>query len=358
MGKEQQWIITLAIHPGLQILIGLGVVVILIWIFWPGQGLVALLSRNRMNSQRVQLEDALKYLFDCEYKKKVCDLNSIAGNLQIPVDKAGRLIQKMISLGLVNLTDHYLQLTDAGRSYALRVIRVHRIWERYLADETGVLQTDWHWEADQLEHYVTNEDTEKIAARMGHPVFDPHGDPIPTVDGEIPGQKGKSLAEMKEGEIGNIIHIEDEPKSIYEQIVVQGLYPGMQVYVADVSDRSITIVADGEECTLTPMFAHQITVELESVDTIVQSKYELLSTLDIGETAEVVGISPNLRGPQRRRLMDLGFVPGSSVSAEIKSASGDPTGYRVMGTTIGIRKSQAEMIFIKRNSLTKDGSAA
>ncbi|MCB0668321.1 MAG: DtxR family transcriptional regulator [Saprospiraceae bacterium] len=351
--KDQSQIMILEIQPGIQLLIGIGIVAMLIWIFWPGHGLISLFSRTKMNSQRVQLEDALKYLFDCEYKKKVCDINSIAGNLQISVDKAGRLIQKMLSLELVSLTDHYIQLTDAGRSYALRVIRVHRIWERYLADETGVQQTDWHLQADQLEHYVTNEDTEKIAAKLGHPVFDPHGDPIPTIEGEIPHQKGKSLADMKEGEIGNIIHIEDEPKSIYEQLVVQGLYPGMQVYVTDVSDRSITIVADGEECNLTPLFANQITVELQAKNTTVQSKYELLSSLKVGEAGEVVGISPNLRGPQRRRLMDLGFVPGSLVSAEIKSASGDPTGYRVMGTTIGIRRKQADMIFINKKDVKK-----
>ncbi|MDD2512604.1 MAG: FeoA family protein [Proteiniphilum sp.] len=75
---------------------------------------------------------------------------------------------------------------------------------------------------------------------------------------------------------------------------------------------------------------------------------EVLSALPIGEQAEVSGISPKCRGQQRRRFMDLGIIPGSIISAVMKSASGNLIGYRVMGTTIGIRKEQAGQIFIKR----------
>jgi DtxR family Mn-dependent transcriptional regulator len=227
---------------------------------------------------------------------------------------------------------------------------VHRIWESYLADETGVAQADWHNEADWIEHQVTPEDTEKLAAQMGNPVYDPHGDPIPTVEGELPPPRGQALNCLKEGNLARIIHIEDEPRSIYEQLVVLGLYPGMQVYVTDVEEGRITFAADGEERVLTPLFASQITVEMVSGKAPATRKYSLLSSLDIGESAEVAGISPNCRGQQRRRLMDLGIVPGSLISAEIKSASGDPVGYRVMGTTIGIRKQQADMIFIHKEN--------
>ena len=339
-------IIILSIEPGLMFFSGISVLVILFWVFWPKKGLLALLSRIKNNNQRVQLEDALKFLFDCEYNKNLCNMNSIAGNLNISDDKTSQLIERLLTMGLISMNDHTISLTDTGRSYSLRVIRVHRIWERYLADETSVAQADWHNEADRLEHYVAQEDTEKLAAQMGNPVFDPHGDPIPSIEGELPEPKGKPLNYLKEGETGQIIHIEDEPRSIYEQLVVQGLYPGMQVYVTDVDKGKITFAANGDECNLTPLFAAQITVELLSGKVPLTPKYELLSSLNIGETAEIVAISPNCRGQQRRRLMDLGIVPGSLVSSEMKSPSGDPVGYRVMGATIGIRKTQADLIFI------------
>jgi len=256
------------------------------------------------------------------------------------------------------MKDLNISLTDTGRSYSLRIIRVHRIWERYLADETSVAQADWHKEADWLEHRVSSEDAEKLAAQIGNPVFDPHGDPIPTSGGEIPAAKGRPLSCMKEGEVARIIHIEDEPRSIYEQLVVLGLYPGMQVYMTSVEEGKVSFAADGEECVLTPLFAAHITVELVSEKMPVTPRYTALSSLRIGEKAEIAGISPNCRGQQRRRLMDLGIVPGSMITAEMKSASGDPVGYRVMGATIGIRKKQADLIFIhKKNKNSYEHSA-
>ncbi|MCF8366004.1 MAG: metal-dependent transcriptional regulator [Bacteroidales bacterium] len=342
--------IILSIPPGSMIVAGFAVLGIIFWIFWPKRGLLALLQKIKMNNERVQLEDALKYLFDCEYNSNMCNMNSIAGNLNISDDKAGQLIERLLSMGLITMDNQNISLTDTGKSYSLRVIRVHRIWERYLADETSIAQADWHNEADRIEHFVTREDTEKLAAQMGNPVFDPHGDPIPSIDGDLPEPKGKLLNHMKEGESGQIIHIEDEPRSIYEQLVAQGLYPGMPVFVTGVDNGKIIFAANGDECILTPLFAAQITVEALSDKTPVSAKHELLSSLELGERAEIAGISPNCRGQQRRRLMDLGVVPGSMVSAEMKSASGDPVGYRVMGTTIGIRKQQADLIFIHKNN--------
>lgn len=343
-------LIILQVDAGLYLVLGLIMLMFLAWLFWPKKGGLALILRMKQNNQRVLLEDALKFLFDCEYKNTYCDIHSLAGNVGISLDKAGKLIERLLTLDLITLKDQYIHLTDSGRSYALRVIRIHRIWERYLADETSMNQADWHNEACRIEHYVTAEETEKLAAQMGNPVFDPHGDPIPTIHGELPKQSGVALNNFKEGEMGYIVHIEDEPRSIYEQLMVEGLYLGMQVYVTDVAENKITFVADGDECSLTPLFASYITVEKSPEKEPRVSKHDLLASLEMGEMAEVTGISPNCRGQQRRRLMDLGIVPGSQITAVMQSASGDPKGYRVMGTTIGIRKNQAEQVFINRKN--------
>jgi DtxR family Mn-dependent transcriptional regulator len=340
----------LQIQPEIKLAIGLGLIIVFFWFLWPKTGGLALLSKLSINNKRALLEDALKFIFDCEYNKNVCDMNSLAGHLNIATDKASRLINRLTTLELIFMDMHSVKLTDAGRSYALRIVRIHRIWERYLADQTSFAPADWHNEADRIEHLVTEEQTEKLAAQMGNPVFDPHGDPIPTAEGYLPSPKGISLSLMQEGEMGRIIHLEDEPKSIYEQLIVLGLYPGMQVYVSDVNEKKITFVANGEECVLTPLFAEQITVEKTAAQITQTQKNELLSSLKIGEDAEVMGISPNCRGQQRRRLMDLGIVPGSHISAVMRSASGDPVGYRVMGTTIGIRKQHADFVFINRKN--------
>ncbi len=340
--------INLIITHGSMIFFGLLAFSLLVWLFYPEKGGIALIRDLKKSQERENLEDTLKFMFDCEYRNVSCGINSIAGNLSITTDKAGKLINRLETMGLIaSKDDQTVELTDAGRSYALRVIRVHRIWERYLADETSIAPADWHNQACKIEHKVTVEETEKLAAQIGHPVFDPHGDPIPTADGQLPEPKGKSLTSLQEGQMARITHLEDEPRSIYEQLVVLGLYPGMQVYVADVADNKITFVADGEECVLTHFFAGYITVEEIDLEAVAE-KPEVLSALKIGEKAEVIGISHNCRGQQRRRLMDFGIVPGSQVAAVMISASGDPIGFRVLGTTIGIRKQQADMVFINR----------
>ena len=171
------------VHPGVMLLLGLIVLALLLWLFYPGNGGLARLSKIRKNNQRVLLEDALKDMFDCEYRDEVCGLNSLAGNLNISADQCSQLIERLDALGLISESERSISLTSRGRSYALRIIRVHRIWESYLADETGLEPAEWHREADTLEHQVTIQDIEALAARMGHPVFDPHGDPIPTSGG-------------------------------------------------------------------------------------------------------------------------------------------------------------------------------
>lgn len=301
-----------------------------------------------MNTQRVLLEDALKFVFDCEYKNAPCGLNSVAGNLNISTDKAAKLLDRLRDMGLIDMKNQQFELTDTGRSYALRIIRVHRIWERYLADETSLGEREWHGEADYKEHLMSIEAANKLAEQMGNPVFDPHGDPIPSKKGELPDHRGQALSSLQEGDIARIVHIEDEPPAIYEQLVALGLYPGMEVYVLDITEGKITFAAEGEECILTSLFASSITVELMPEKEEVKPKNEVLSSLKIGEKARITGLSPNCRGQQRRRLMDLGIVPGTIISAEMQSASGDPIGYRILGATIAIRKSQTQLIFIEK----------
>ncbi len=338
----------LAAEPGTALIIGIIIMLVLGIFFWPGQGLIAQLGKSKQNTRRILLEDALKYIFDCEYKNRSCGLDSIAGNLHISPDKATRIVQHLQSMGLIELKNDAFWLTDAGKSYALKIIRVHRIWERYLADETGVGHMEWHGSADAMEHQLSLEQADQMAARMGNPAFDPHGDPIPSSEGELPSQTGQPLNTLKEGDIARITHVEDEPAAIYAQLAALDLYPGAQVYVIDATEERIRFAVNGEECVLAPLFAANITVEkIPDVEPLLE-KHPALSSLRSGEKATIVSISPKCRGQERRHLMDLGVIPGTVVTAEFESAAGDLTAYRVMGATIAIRKGQADNIFINR----------
>ena len=151
---------------------------------------------------------------------------------------------------------------------------------------------------------------------------------------------------MKPGEFTIITHIEDEPHAIYSQIVAEGLYPGMQIRMMEISDKRIKFIANGEECVLSPLIAKSITVGVLKFENPVKGKFKSLSTLKIGEKGKILGIAKSLRGQQRRRLMDLCIVPGTEVKVEMESFTGDPVAYRIRGASIALRKIQTDKIYL------------
>jgi len=333
-------------EPLVLLIIGILVALIFVLLYYPNKGIISVWKRSRYANKKVLIEDALKYLYNCEYNNSTCSLNGIAGNLSISADDATDIIARLESMGLVSAKKDELSLTSDGRSYALRIIRVHRLWEKYLADETGIKENEWHQKAEELEHKLTPEQADRLAAQIGNPVFDPHGDPIPSASGELPLKKGKLLNEMNVGEFANIIHVEDEPNAIYSQILAQGLYLGMHIRMMEVSDKKIKFIANGEECVFSPLIAKNITVGVVKFEKQVEGKFKTLSSLKIGEEGTILGIAKALRGQQRRRLMDLGIVPGTKIEAELESFTGDPVAYKVRGTTVALRKQQTDKIYL------------
>lgn len=334
-------------NPLVLLLSGLGLVAVSVVLFWPKTGLVGRLRLAARSSDRTRLEDALKHAYDCEYKGVPCSLPSIAGTLDISADSAARLLTRMESMGLVRSERGVQTLTDAGRSYALRVVRIHRLWEQYLAEESGLHETEWHEEAERREHLLTPADADRLAARMGNPGFDPHGDPIPTAAGEVPVRRGVPLTDLPVGTVGRIIHLEDEPHAVYAQLVAQGIYPGMQVRILSRGVDRILFAGDEQEVALAPVTARSVTVAPAPTEDRLQEPYRTLATVPAGEPVTVRGLAHSFRGQQRRRLLDLGIVPGTRIVPELVSAGGDPVAYRVRGTLIALRRRQAEQIYVE-----------
>jgi DtxR family Mn-dependent transcriptional regulator len=321
---------------------------VLALLFWPQTGWLWRWRTSQSLTERVLLEDALKHLYHQEYMNRTATLESLSGALRIPQDQVARLLAKLEQLELVKTQASGFGLTSAGRTYALRVIRVHRLWERYFADETGLAETQWHEEAERREHHTTPEEAEVLAMQMSNPIHDPHGDPIPTAAGELPPPQGLPLTDLPIGTAGRITHIEDEPEALYAQLVAQGLYPGMYLRVLDKSSERILCTAEGEEIKLAPVIAANVTILPLPTEAELEKPHETLASLRVGEAGVVMGISRACRGQQRRRLMDLGLVPGTIIAAELTSMSGNPTAYNIRGAAIALRKDQANLVHIRR----------
>jgi DtxR family Mn-dependent transcriptional regulator len=318
-------------------------------LLWPARGLLWQLLRTRRARQRILIEDALKHLYDCQYHARAATLQSLAGALGISGNRASELINALEALRLVRTTKDGLELSAEGCRYALQLIRVHRLWEQYLAERTGMAATAWHAEADRREHLLSPDEVENLATKLGHPRYDPHGDAIPSATGEIAPAIGQPLASLAEGDRATIVHVEDEPEAVYTQLVAKNLVPGLRVRVIENSPERVCFSVDGEEHSLPPVVAANLTVVPRAKDEETEEPLERLSALRPGQKGTVARISLACRGVQLRRLLDLGFVPGTVVEAELPSPSGDPTAYRVRGSLIALRKEQADLICISRS---------
>jgi len=322
-------------------LAGLGVLA------WPRLGLWARWRQAQALARRSRREDALKHILKSEANGRTATLDSLAGVLAIGRGASARLLQELEDGGLLTFEGGGLKLRPAGREVALHIVRAHRLWESYLAELTGVAEREWHLRAEKQEHLLTPEQADALAARLGHPARDPHGDAIPGTDGALEGEPGRSLNSAAPETPLLITHIEDEPETVYCQLLALGLRPGMRAFVIERSITRIRFWADGQEHVLAPVFAENVSVQ-PLPDSRTQDLIEeaFLSGLRPGETAQVIGISAACRGPERRRLLDLGFVPGTLVEVERVSPAGDPTAYRVRGTVIALRREQANLVRI------------
>ena len=320
---------------------------VLALLLWPGRGYLRRWRKLEGLRERVLVEDGLKHLYDCEYRKRTASLESLAGALEVPRSRAAEVLMRLESLGLISTLEHGVALTAQGRDEALRVLRIHRLWERYLAERTGVSGPRWHQEAERREHHLSAEETERLSREMGHPAYDPHGDPIPTAEGEVPATRTVPLPALKEGELGRIEHVEDEPEEVYRQLTEAGLYPGTRVQLVGVGEEEVHLVADGRSHSLPPVVAGNVFVH--PVDGKMPGPYDSLDDLARGERARVVRLSPACRGLERRRLMDMGLLPGTEVSVEMVSPTGDPVAYQVRGATVALRRHQAGHIQIERD---------
>lgn len=324
------------------------IVGLVVGLVWPRGGLIGVLSRFRDMSRREEVEHALKHLHHCEFSQVAATQESLAGAVRISRQRAIDLTRKLESAALVTTSGGRIELTPAGRREALRVIRVHRLWEKYFADESGLDESLWHDEADRREHTTSDEEAQQLAARLGHPRYDPHGAPIPTPCGDLPSTRGVSLSSAESGVRGIVVHVEDEPRATYEQLAAQGITVGAAVCVLERSPQKIRLEVDGEEQVLAPIVAGNVSIGPIGRSKTARDTSQRLSQLQPGRKGRVVGILPSCRGIQRRRLLDLGLLSGTVVEAELQGAGGDPVAYRIRGALIALREGQSKLVQIER----------
>lgn len=319
-------------------------VLVAIAAWWPGHGLLAYWRTRRAAARQTLREDVLKHLCKTAASGRRPTLQSVAGVTQLKAGEVTRLLQEMEKQGLVSFSSGELELTQAGRRAGVHIIRAHRLWECYLADETGLREREWHARAERREHRMTPSEADALAIQLGNPTHDPHGDRIPTADGVLEADAGRPLAALEIGETAWLAHIEDEPENLYAELAARGLRAGMTVTLLEKSGQCVRFTANGDEHALDPILAHQLEVQpLAETDELLEN----LASFVPGRRVTVLGLARSCRGQERRRLLDLGFVAGTAVEVAMTSPSGEPTAYRVRGALIALHREQARSVMVE-----------
>jgi DtxR family Mn-dependent transcriptional regulator len=196
------------------------------------------------------MEDYLKAIYRLAGDGGQVTMQRLAEELAISGPSVTNMVKRLHELELVEYTRYRdVALTPTGEKIALRVIRNHRLLELYLTESLGYDWDQVHDEAERLEHHVSEELESRIASALGHPTHDPHGDPIPGVDGSIDTVSATVLADLEPGDIASISRVPDRDPEQLRYLGELGVVPGQTVTVLDKLpfDGPIRVLVGGDE---------------------------------------------------------------------------------------------------------------
>jgi DtxR family Mn-dependent transcriptional regulator len=179
--------------------------------------------------------------------------NALAERVGVSAASASSMVKKLAELGLAEHQPYRaIQLTAEGRRVALSVLRHHRLLELYLAEHLDVPWDRVHEEAEALEHVISEDLAARIAAKLGHPTHDPHGDPIPDAALVIDEGHTRSLAEMDIGERGRFVRVSDTDPEMLRYLDRRGIALGdeLEVVAREPFDGPLTVCFGSEDHAL------------------------------------------------------------------------------------------------------------
>lgn len=190
----------------------------------------------------------------------------LAEKLGITPPSVSGMIRKLDDLGYLDYLPHHgFRLSTRGRQHALSIVRRHRLIELLLSELLGMSWDKVHDEAERLEHAISPELCELIAERLGHPSFDPHGDPIPDRDGRFPEQALSRLAELPDGTTARLRRVSDRNPEVLRSLSAGGFGLGAVFERVGARNDDVIVRFRGEEVTLRAEVVDALLVEVERI---------------------------------------------------------------------------------------------
>ncbi|GAA1971504.1 metal-dependent transcriptional regulator [Amycolatopsis minnesotensis] len=187
-------------------------------------------SQRRSSS----IEDYIRAIYGLVERGEAVTNTTLATRLEVSPSSASGMVTKLAQQGLVEHVPYRgIELTADGMLLARGVLRRHRLIETYLVRELAYTWDEVHAEADALEHAVSDRLVERIAAKLGNPVRDPHGDPIPAEDGSIEDVPTCILDELPPGSVGEIVRVWDTDPDLLRYLTEHAIGLGKRIEVVE-----------------------------------------------------------------------------------------------------------------------------
>ncbi len=214
-------------------------------------------------------QDYLKHIFDLTEEGGAASTNDLAARLGVKPASVTGMVQKLASAEppLVDYHKHQgVTLTPEGEQAALEVLRHHRLLESWLVQSLGYTWDEVHEEACRLEHVISEDFESRVAAALGNPTRDPHGDPIPTVDLTMPADDSVSLFSLRPSDSATILRVNHEDPAFLRHLNSLGLTLGARLTILARSpfDDNLTLQLEAQEepVIIGPAISKHIFVEV------------------------------------------------------------------------------------------------
>jgi len=212
-------------------------------------------------------EDYLKQIYLLTEAAPVAGTQALADRLGVAPASVTVMIQKLGDMDLVAYEQYKgVRLTASGLAAALEILRHHRLLESFLHQALGYGWDEVHDEAEKLEHYISETFEARMAAWLGHPSHDPHGDPIPDGNLKLPDDRASSrLTDQKPGFTGRIVRVGTQDRDELNLFRQLGLVPGSSLTLMATTDDNLRVQAGPEPYLLPLSLAHKLWVVKENV---------------------------------------------------------------------------------------------
>ena len=211
------------------------------------------------------VEDYLKAIYSLRQTGETVRTAALAARLNVKPPTVTAMLKTLADLNLIRYEPYRgVELTESGEQIALEVVRHHRLIELYLVEALGFSWDEVHDEAEVLEHFISEKLEARIADYLGNPTHDPHGDPIPNLDGTLPEMTTQTLADFSpDSREIRVVRVRDQNADRLRYLAEIGLVPQTTIKIVAVEpfDGPVTIQIGKKKIALDRQLARLILVE-------------------------------------------------------------------------------------------------